>query len=79
MVYSTFSCPKLEFIQWVYLFQILQILNQFCEVDSILFTVKVLKKADWIRKLFQLENVKHVREHGYPTLNMLTFSGSINT
>jgi hypothetical protein len=44
-----------------------------CKSDAVFFC-KGLEKVDWIKKLFQLQNVKDIADHGCPCLNDLNFS-----
>jgi hypothetical protein len=49
-----------------------KIIFMLCKGDAMFFC-KGLEKVDWIKKLFQLKNVKDISEHGCPSLSELNF------
>ena len=49
-----------------------RLIGQLCEVDAVFFC-KGIEKVQWIRKLFQVKNVKDVNDEGCPSLSTLNF------
>ena len=55
-----------------------RLLAQLCEVEAVFFC-KGMEKVQWIRKLFQVKNVKDVNDEGCPSLSTLYLNVSVKS